>query len=58
MAHDFNEHEKIVKLNRIAELEKLVESHTRTERHLENNFDIVSSNKVTEALIKQAERER
>ena len=57
MAHDNNEHEQIEKANRIAELENLVESYTRTERHLEENFDIASPDKIIEALSKQAERE-
>ena len=57
MAYDNNKLGKIEKANRIAELENLVESHTRTERHLEQNFDIASPKKVNEALSKQAERE-
>ncbi|MBZ9636877.1 hypothetical protein [Clostridium sp. FP1] len=48
---------KIEKANRIEELENLVESHTRTKRHLENHSDITSPQKVNESREKQAERE-
>jgi len=49
--------DKIEKANRIEELENLVESHTRTERHLEEHSDISSPEKISEAREKQAERE-
>lgn len=49
--------EKIEKANRIEELENLVESHTRTERHLEEHSDISSPEKINEARRKQADRE-
>lgn len=42
--------------NRLEELEHLVESHTRTERHLEQHSDIASSKSVHAARDKQAER--
>lgn len=51
------DHDKIEKSNRIEELENLVESHTRTERHLEQHSDISSPQKVRESREKQAERE-
>lgn len=49
--------DKIEKANRIEELENLVESHTRTERHLEEHSNISSPQKVRETREKQAERE-
>lgn len=52
-----DDRDKIEKANRIEELENLVESHTRTERHLQQHSDIASPQKVTEAKEKQAERE-
>ena len=48
--------EKIEKANRIEELENLVESHGRTERHLQEHSDITSLEKVDEAIEKQADR--
>lgn len=52
-----NERNKIEKANRIEELENMIENHTRTERHLEENYDIVSLKKINEAREKQTERE-
>ncbi|MGH4122935.1 MAG: hypothetical protein ACREV6_08405 [Clostridium sp.] len=52
-----DDRDKIEKANRIEELENLVESHTRTERHLEQHSDIASPERVNEAREKQAERE-
>lgn len=49
--------DKIEKANRIEELENLVESHTRTERHLEQHSDISTPEKVSQSKEKQAERE-
>lgn len=49
--------DKIEKANRLEELENLVESHTRTERHLQQHSDIASPQKISEAREKQIERE-
>ena len=48
---------KIEEANRLEVLENIVENHTRTERHLENHSDITSSKKLSEAIVKQCERE-
>jgi len=45
------------KANRIQQLENIVENHTRTERHLETHSDITSLEKLSEAIVKQSERE-
>jgi len=55
--YDNDERDKIETANRIEELENIVESHTRTERHLEQHSDIASSKRVHQAREKQAERE-
>ena len=49
--------DKIEKANRIEELENLVESHCRTERHLQQHSDITCPEKISQARKKQAERE-
>lgn len=55
--YESEEGDKIEKANRIEELENLVESHCRTERHLEQHYDITSPEKICQARRKQAERE-
>ncbi|MFT5874056.1 MAG: hypothetical protein ACI8WT_003016 [Clostridium sp.] len=52
-----DERNKIEKANRIEALENIVESHSRTERHLKEHSDISSAKKVKEATEKQAHRE-
>jgi hypothetical protein len=54
---DSDERNEIERANRIEELESLVETHTRTERHLEQHSDIASSKGIRDAEKKQAERE-
>jgi hypothetical protein len=55
--YDPDERSTIEKVNRIEELENIVETHTRTERHLEQHSDIASPERIREAREKQAERE-
>ncbi len=55
--YDTDERGRIETANRIEELENIVESHTRTERHLEQHSDISSPENVRAAKEKQAERE-
>lgn len=55
--YDNDERSRIETANRIEELENIVESHTRTERHLEQHSDISSPENLREAKEKQAERE-
>ena len=45
------------RLNRINELENLVEKHTRTERHLEQHSDISSDEALECSIEKQKKRE-
>ena len=45
------------KLNRINELENVVEKYTRTERHLEQHSDIANDKSIDEAKEKQKNRE-
>ena len=44
------------KLNRINELENVVEKYTRTERHLEQHSDIANDDSIDEAKDKQKKR--
>jgi uncharacterized protein YlxW (UPF0749 family) len=44
-------------LNRINELENLVENHTRTERHLEDRNDLSPHESISAAKEKQRKRE-
>lgn len=55
--YENDERGRIEIANRIEELQNIVESHTRTERHLEQHSDITSPERVREAREKQAERE-
>jgi len=55
--YKIEEANRLENANRIEVLENIVENHTRTERHLENHSDITSSKKLSEAIIKQSERE-
>lgn len=55
--YDHDECDRIETANRIEELENIVESHTRTERHLEQHSDISSPEMIREAKKKQAQRE-
>ena len=55
--YKIEEANRIENENRIEALENIVEKHTRTERHLENHSDITSSKKLSEAIVKQSERE-
>lgn len=48
---------KIEEANRIEQLENIVENHTRTERHLEQHTDTASLKNLSDAIIKQSERE-
>jgi len=48
---------KIEKANRIEALENIIENHTRTERYLERNSDIASSENLSNSIIKQVSRE-
>ncbi|WP_291633120.1 hypothetical protein [Clostridium sp.] len=52
-----NERNKLEKANRIEALENIVESRSRTERHLKDHSAISSSKKVNEAREKQSQRE-
>lgn len=45
------------RLNRVNELENLVEKHTRTERHLEQHSDISSDDSLKCSIEKQKKRE-
>jgi hypothetical protein len=51
-----HERDKIEEANRIEELENLVENHTRTDRHLEQHFDITSPERIHDAIEKQSQK--
>lgn len=52
-----DQRDKIETINRIDELENIVECHTRTQRYLEAHSNISSPEKISEAREKQAHRE-
>lgn len=55
--YKIEEANRIETVNRIEALENIVKNHTRTEKHLEKHSDITSSEKLSEVIVKQCERE-